>query len=494
MSTSLETQLVAAMLGKSRPSVLMTDAYKFSMAQAGFPLRPETFYLSFRRPGWYYIPFDLTAVVRDLCPLAPSAQDRAYLKTFGYELTGAMEAALHATPTIWSAPKGSWVREREPIVSVTAPSFLASWLEPLLVWLHYPIQVATVLLEGECSELFCRSEAEADIIRLVEKSLDLTGRVAIKVQNSSSRITVRNNAERIVQAVNGEAARVFEVGMRSANCLAWHKQALAEVADTGIRSTSSVFLAKELGLTPVGTTGHEHQQRWGRDIDGYRAIRDMRVASPSYLFDTYDAMNVGIPDAIAMMREEPERDASVRFDSGDLEAQLEAFVAAEVTPTFVFMDSMKPERIAALEQVATLLDIAPARRLYGVGGYLVGAAQPNELSRDRVAAVYKLSSSGSRPAMKFCVPGKTSTPGRPIVFRRVSGSGPVGLIGQVGEAVPKGYERLRASGRPRTASEPVAWSAQTARFVRELQRFHFRGAGSRNSGALQSVSGDAGAI
>lgn len=494
MTTSLETQLVTAMLGRSRPSVLMTDGYKFSMAQAGFPLRPETFYLSFRRPGWYYIPFDFAEVVRNLCPLAASPEDSAYLKDFGYALTGAMEVALRATPRIWSAPKGSWVREREPILSVTAPSFLASWLEPLLVWLHYPIQIATALLEGECSELFCRSEAEANIIRLVEKSLNRTDSVTVAVRNASSRITVKNNAERLVRSVGGEAERVFEVGMRSANCLAWHKEALAEVAACGIRSTSSVFLAKELGLTPVGTTGHEHQQRWGRDIDGYRAIRDMRAAPPSYLFDTYDAMEVGIPDAIAVMREEPARDASVRFDSGDLEAQLGAFVAAGVTPTFVFMDSMKPERVSELERVATLLNVAPAKRLYGVGGYLVGAALLNALSRDRVAAVYKLSSSGSRPAMKFSVPGKTSIPGRPIVFRRISGSGPVGLIGQEGEVAPNGYERLRASDRPRSSAEAVALSSQTARFVRELQRFHFRGAGSRNSGALQSVSGNSGDV
>jgi hypothetical protein len=42
---------------------LAADAYEFSMAQAGFPLRREAFYFSFRRGGPQYVAIDLAATV-----------------------------------------------------------------------------------------------------------------------------------------------------------------------------------------------------------------------------------------------------------------------------------------------------------------------------------------------------------------------------------------------------------------------------------------------
>jgi len=433
----VEEGLVERMLGRERASALMTDAYKFSMAQAGFPLRTETFYLSFRSPGWYLVPFDLAQVVRRLCPKAPSAGEKRYLRSHGYDLSPAMEAALGAEPNVWSVPKGSWVREREPILSVTAPSFLASWLEPLVIWLHHPIQVAT-------------RESESERAR-------------------GYRERVRRHAGELVRALSGDAARLFEVGMRSAHSMAMHEAALHEIAAAGVTGTSNVFLARKLGLTPVGTTGHEHQQRWGTDLEGFRAIRDMRPGAPSYLFDTFDTHLLGIPAAVQAMRERPKLAASVRFDSGNHEAQLRELVTAGVEPSFIFMDSMNPERVARLERTAIELGVPRARRLYGAGGYLVGAPSSSALTRDRVAAVYKLSESGGRPVMKFSVPTKTSVPGRPVVFRRSSGHGPVGLIGQRGEAPPAGYRLLAPSDEPnRGGNQYVGLSPRTAAHVRHL--------------------------
>src|SRR5690606_8699261 len=75
------------------PSVLATDAYKFSMAQAGFPLRRETFYLSFRFGGFQYVPFDLAAIVRaHVADLRPGPDDLAFARAHGYGLSDAMEA------------------------------------------------------------------------------------------------------------------------------------------------------------------------------------------------------------------------------------------------------------------------------------------------------------------------------------------------------------------------------------------------------------------
>lgn len=471
---TLESRLALAMLGQDTASVLMTDAYKFAMTRAFVPQAEETFYLSFRRHDWYFIPFDLREIVARLCPAAPSLPERAFLRNSGYELTPEMELALRAAPSVWAAPKGSWVREREPILTVTGPSFLASWLEPLLVWLHYPIQVATEAVAKGRRRFVCSSPAEADITRLALTAAKVDGDIQIIVDETGTRNRVRRHAQGLVSAVGWESSRLFEVGMRSANCMSSHKAALVQVAAAGISKSSNLYLAKHLGLTPVGTTGHEHQQRFGGDLDGFRAIREHNGGTPSYLFDTYDATTLGIPAAIIALRERPDLAAAVRFDSGDTEAQLRAFVAAGVSPTFVFMDSMNPTRILRLEDIAEELGIPSARRLYGVGGYLVGRASPSDLHRDRVAAVYKLSESKGSPVMKFSVPDKTSIPGRPIIFRRVLGTGPVGLIGQADEVPPPGYQPLQPGEKPSNGNQRVALSAQTSLYHQHLSALHFQ--------------------
>ena len=98
-------------------------------------------------------------------------------------------------------------------------------------------------------------------------------------------------------------------------------------------------------------------------------------------------------------------------------------------------------RWAEIEDLTSREQIPPARRLYGLGGFVVGRAAPTDLTRDRVSAVYKLCRSGPRPVMKFSAPGKMSLPGEPVIFRRTEGPGPVGLIGQAGETPPGGTRR-----------------------------------------------------
>ena len=67
----------------------------------------------------------------------------------------------------------------------------------------------------------------------------------------------------------------------------------------------------------------------------------------------------------------------------------------------------------------------PEEHFYGQ--YLVAAAAPGTLTRDRVAAVWKLSQTGGTPTMKFADDanrGKKSVPGRPVLWRRMQGGGP----------------------------------------------------------------------
>src|SRR5262245_40135899 len=98
-------------------SLLMTDGYKLSMAEAGWPLRRETFYWSHRKGGPQVLPFDARAEVMAALPAAEDA-DYEWLKANGYEVGPGFKAAIakHAALTVHALPKGSVFYPREPII------------------------------------------------------------------------------------------------------------------------------------------------------------------------------------------------------------------------------------------------------------------------------------------------------------------------------------------------------------------------------------------
>ena len=453
-----EVRIVDAMLEHRSPSVLMTDGYKFSMAQAGFPLRRETFHLVFRYGGPWFVPFDLKEIVNLLLPKAPpNAAEGRFLDQFGYRMTPAMTAAVvDADVDIWAAPKGSWFCAKEPVLTVTGPSFLKSWLEPLSLMLHFSIQVATALKAGQ-KKFVCTCLDEAEIVRATMEEIGIDPfNVYVTIESDDYRASVARRVSALVAALEDKnPARIFEVGMRAVTCLAMHRIALEECQKAGVTRTSNVHLAYEMGMTPVGTTGHEHIQRWGDDLSACRAIRDMRPTPPSYLPDTFDALGRGLPAAVQAMQEVSGRRSFVRFDSGDQWPQL---VAAETVsrrflktiPDYIFEDGINDVKVARDEEWCRKLDIVPDRRLYGSGNFLVKSEQTN-LGRDAVAAVWKLSKTGDTPVMKTCVtaPTKASLPGVPVTFRRIPGvpCDPKfkefsGLAGQAGETPPAGFGPL----------------------------------------------------
>ncbi len=468
-----ETLVAHTMVAEDRISPLTTDAYKYSMAQVGFPLRTESFYLSFRRPGWYLQPFNLEALVNALLPATATAEERTFLTSHGYSFTADMDRALPRNlVTIDAAPKGSWVGAGEPFVSVTGPSFLVSWLEAVCIWLQFPIQVATAARLDGRRRFVCTCDDEATIARATLAAIGLHDECEVIVDTPAFAVEVRSRARRLRSILSSKPAtpninRAFEVGMRGATCLEMHRLALLACKSEGLTMTSNLLLAKELDLIPVGTTGHEHQLRFGDDFSAFRAIRDGRSGAPSYLFDSFDTHALGIPAAIEVLREAPSTSASVRFDSGCAKEQIRAFLRAEVAPTFIFMDGMNPSRIAALESFTEHHGIPATRRQYGLGGYLVGGAVPGDLTRDRVSAVYKLSETGGTPVMKFSANGKQSLPGRLCILRRVSGSGPSSLVAQHGERIAN-YQPLAPAKSPPTHSQKLALSPETKSLVQQL--------------------------
>lgn len=448
-------------------SVLATDGYKFSMAEAGWPLRREVFYYSHRKGGWQLMPVDVTALVEAALPKAASG-DYEFLASQEYEMGVGFRAAMTQRHRleVRAVPRGAWFFDREPAFSVVGPSALVSWLEPLMLMLNFQIQVATAAVldreraKQELAVATCARERE-----LILGTLDGVGVQPwdIRVDEEGYAARVKAVAQELTGIV-GSPERLFEVGMRAASCLEMHRIALTACREVGIRRTSNVLLARELSLTPVGTMGHEHVQRYGSDEAAFRAMRDRRPNRSSFLLDTYDTIRSGLRQAFLLMKEDPNHGDSIRYDSGDKKAQYRHAVLESrrlgLKPVHILEDGFDAQLTREFEELRREFGVAESEQVYGYGGFLVARPAARSLTRDRVSAVFKLAQTGPRPTMKFADEaggGKESLPGEPEVWRRVRGEGSLGLVGQAGEVPPHGYERL--TGGAASVSPREAWTA-----------------------------------
>ncbi|MCF6229116.1 MAG: nicotinate phosphoribosyltransferase, partial [Planctomycetes bacterium] len=366
-------------------SLLSTDGYKFSMAAAGFPLRNETFYYSHRHGGAQYLPLDVKSHIQRLLPEV-LADHYSYLTANDYEMGAAFKAAWGRVDElkVRTLPEGSWFFEREPVFSITGPSTIVSWLEPLALMMNYRIQVATLALTNpknlaaEVGTVTCIEQRE-----IVLETLESVGVKApeITVDSELYFSTVLKQVKELVKIV-GDSGRIFEVGMRAATCLGQHRIALQACAEAGVKRTSNVELARELDMIPVGTMGHEHVQRWGDDLAAFEAMRDMRSSPPSYLLDTFDTMGSGIVAAVAVMRSRAHA-CSIRYDSGNKFVQYlhacELLSAAGLEPSHVLEDSLDLMATVHFEQLREFTQWPPEKQLYGYGGSIVAKPASNPL-------------------------------------------------------------------------------------------------------------------
>src|SRR4030095_12224106 len=121
-------------------------------------------------------------------------------------------------------PGGGCFAAREPVFTVTGPSALVSWLEPLVLMLHYRIQVASRADAGrvvtcERQRASVRETPRARRAARARETLDAVGlpTPAIEVDSDGYYQRVLAAAKALVEAVKNPD-RIFEVGMRSASC------------------------------------------------------------------------------------------------------------------------------------------------------------------------------------------------------------------------------------------------------------------------------------
>ncbi len=435
-------------------SILETDGYKFSMQDAGWPLRKETFVYFHRKGGPQIVPFNIGRRITQLWPEA-SSQDYEYLGQNEYEMgvgfKGIFSHQQQINLKISFIPAFSIFYPGEPVFTLTGPSALVSWFEPLALQMSYEIQLATIALTDrdqltrELHTVTCAGHRDIAL-----RVLDAVGIKAppITVDEHAYLARVFLTAEKLLKVVKNPD-RIFEVGLRSAVCMEQHDIVLEALKQHGITRTSNVAGAKRKGMQPVGTMGHEHPQRFRSDMLAFRAVKERRPYRSSFLTDTYDSYQSGIPAALDIIAEDPGAHDSMRYDSADKKTEYVFAVAMAkqkgLDPGHVIESELDLAETMEFEKMREGLGIKEERQFYGYGMHFVSDPAPGFLKRDRVAAVYKLSQTGPWPTMKFSEQ-KQSIPGRPVVFRRTTASGPVGFMGQAEEKVPAGYVCLTDVG------------------------------------------------
>ena len=141
-----------------------------------------------------------------------------------------------------------------------------------------------------------------------------------------------------------------------------------------------------------------------------------------------------------------------------------------VRPVHVIEDGIGEEDVTRFEALREASGVKPDEQFYGSGGWLVSQTEGSGLTRDKVAAVYKLSKSGKRAVMKLSNdPGKVSVPGVPVAWRRVRGDGPAGIVAQEGEAVRDGYVCIDEASLEKPTDDRVELSDETRTLVEETK-------------------------
>ena len=440
--------------------MIPTDAYKISMLKAGRPFEQEVFYLSYRKAptstGYMVMPVDIKEVLDwifqfnspenaaefHLPDYAPDGVTRyetqkEYLARNGFTLPDEVWDLINTTKTVeilYSIPKGGVVYPREPICTLRGPQAIVSWIEPYLIgMMNFLLQMAntdtseTITFQPDVRSFehiwegkgFSSGEQK----EIAEKFLSGFYFWA-KCYSGQYEDNVTEAVQKIIDT-GVHLDQIFEVGLRAAVCPEHHQVVIHYLREMGIHKTSNTDWTYD--MTPVGTMGHEGIMRWGGDEE--LAFRKHIEALPrvTMLVDTNDTCKIGIPMAIKLMKEYPDRMDGVRPDSGDLEAQFRLYVQlqkeAGLEPhPWVFEDGITDKDIIRYRKLVQELDYPEDKVFYGLGGYFVDKPDPIGIRRSTISMVYKLSHTESYgPCMKFGDEvesgwsGKQSIPGMPIV-------------------------------------------------------------------------------
>ncbi len=354
-----------------RPA-LYTDFYELTMAQgyflAGRQKEKASFDYFFRDipfDGGYVIFAGIGDLLKTLKNFRFHEDEIRYLAQQGFQkefLNYLRDFEL--TADIFAAKEGEIVFPREPIVRVEGTIIEAQILETLL----------------------------------------------LNILNFESLIATK--ASRMKYAAGNR--KVLDFGLRRAQGYGGIQASKAAYIG-GVEATSNVYSAFRDDIPASGTMAHSWIQSFDDELTAFRKYAECYPHDCILLVDTYDTLNIGVPNAIKVGKELEERGhklKGIRLDSGDL-----AYFSRQARKQ---LDEARLEyvKIAASNQlderlIKSLLSQDAPIDLFGVGTRLVTGQDSPALD-----GVYKLASVNDKPKLKISENiEKITLPGRKKVIR-----------------------------------------------------------------------------
>ncbi len=227
---------------------------------------------------------------------------------------------------------------------------------------------------------------------------------------------VTTAAKRIVEAANGKS--IIEFGARRGRSISGAVEASKYAYVAGCIGTSNVESGMIYGVPVMGTMAHSMVCESDSEYEAFMKYAKYNPNDCILLVDTYDTLNVGIPNAIRIAKEylEPNgyRLKGIRIDSGDLaylskEARKILDNAGLSDTKITLSNSLNEDKIKALIDEGAIFDSL------GVGDNISAA-------NDRLGGVYKLiaieKNDNIIPKIKLSDDSiKTITPGYKKLYR-----------------------------------------------------------------------------
>ncbi|TAL85751.1 MAG: nicotinate phosphoribosyltransferase [Rhodanobacter sp.] len=233
-------------------SLLDTDLYKFSMMQVvlhHYPAAQVEYRFKCRNPGIDLVPCidEIRAELAGLCQLRFSAEELDYLRGWRYIKSDFVDfLGLFQLNEKYVEISPAADREGEIDIVIRGP-----WLHTIL----FEVPLLAIINEV----YFRRTSAGLD---LAEGRRRLRGKIAL-----------------LRDTPDYSGCRIADYGTRRRYSRAWQEEVVGSLRDglgNQLAGTSNVWLARKLGLTPLGTLAHEYLQ--AHQALGPR-LRDSQVAA-----------------------------------------------------------------------------------------------------------------------------------------------------------------------------------------------------------------------
>ena len=260
---------------------MLTDLYELTMAN-GYYLENKQddigyFDLYYRKTtdeGGYAIFAGLETIIKFIESLKFTEEDIAFLRKKAIFNEGFLEylKTFKFTGDIYSFKEGSIIFPNEPIMTIRAK-----------------------LIEAQIIETFL-------------------------LQTVNHQSLIATKAARIKQAAKGRI--VLEMGARRAHGASSSVLGARSAYIAGIDGTSNVLADQIYGVPSGGTMAHSWVQLFDSEYEAFKAYAKHYPNSTTFLVDTYDTLDSGVPNAIKAIKEVliplGATNYSIRIDSGDL--------------------------------------------------------------------------------------------------------------------------------------------------------------------------------